>query len=82
MKLQRELFNNAGDFVAKIYEKTASPRVYLAHNGLDTETSERTWSQRGWSVSEAVQHANEFQHDEYDDCYLQRKSVVTSANHC
>ena len=69
MKFQRELLPKSGDFIAEIFEKTDSPRVYLAHNGLDIETSERTWSQRGWSVSEAVQHANEFQHDEYDDCY-------------
>jgi hypothetical protein len=69
MKLQRELFNNAGDFVAKIYEKTASPRVYLAHNGLDIETNERHWNQRGHSLQDAIRHANEMQYEDYDDCY-------------
>ena len=70
MKLQRELFNNAGDFVAKIYDKSRSPRVYLAHNGLNIETNERHWNQRGYDLGSAVSHANEWQNDEYEDCYV------------
>ena len=70
MKLQRELFNTSGDFVAKIYDKTASPRVYLAHNGLDIETNDRHWNQRGYDLNSAVLHANEWQNDEYEDCYV------------
>ena len=70
MKLQRELFSTSGDFVAKIYDKTSSPRVYLAHNGLDIETNERHWNQRGYDLGSAVSHANEWQKDEYEDCYV------------
>ena len=76
MKLQRELFNNAGDFVAKIYDKTSSPRVYLAHNGLDIETNERHWNQRGYDLRSAISHANEWENDQYEDCYLSLNGYV------
>ena len=76
MKLQRELFNTSGDFVAKIYDKTSSPRVYLAHNGLDIETNERHWNQRGYDLRSAISHANEWQNDQYEVCYLSLNGYV------
>jgi hypothetical protein len=69
MSLQGQLFNNAGDWVGDMYEKTASPRVYLARNAIQPETGKRQFWHKGHSIKSAIVEANNWQSFEEDDCY-------------
>lgn len=68
VNLQGKLF--ASNFVEDVYQGTKNPRVFLARNAFQPDSGEREWYQHGYNLSEAIEMADQYQHDKADDCYV------------
>jgi hypothetical protein len=69
MKLQGELFNTAGDFIAEVFKNSKRSRVHLARNAVQPDTGERRWVPRSGSLPKMVETANSWSFYSEDDCY-------------